>query len=137
MGVLDKFLRRLSRRLIYERKSPRRRPVAVTTQFRIRSGQRVSDYVEARTRDLSASGLAIETPSISIGGLHAYDSQDMVTPTRLEIVLGLPSGTATIVGEVVRYDKLRDGTYLLGTRIVEIAPAERDRYLRFLETLPK
>jgi hypothetical protein len=137
MGVLQRLIRKLSRRLIYERKSPRRRPVAVTTRFRIRSGQRVSDYVEARTRDLSVSGLAIEAPTMRIDGIHAYDSTDMVTPTRLDIVLGLPSGTATITGEVVRYDKLPDGEYLLGVRIVEISPADRDRYAKFLETLTR
>ena len=56
-GVLDRLLREISRRLIYQRKSPRRRPVAVTTRFRVRSGARESAYLEARTRDLSDSGL--------------------------------------------------------------------------------
>ena len=92
-GFLDRLLRKISRRLIYERKSPRRRPVAVTTRFRVRSGARLSAYVEARTRDLSESGLALETPAIRVDGLHAYDSMDMVTPTVLDIVLGLPTGT--------------------------------------------
>ena len=137
MGVLDRFLRRLSRRLIYERKSPRRKPVSVTTRFRIRSGQRVSAYVEARTRDLSESGLAVEAPSMRIDGLHAYDSTDMVTPTRLDIVLGLPSGNVTVTGEVVRYDKLSGGEYLLGIRIVEMTAADRERYMRFVESLAK
>lgn len=137
MGLFDNLLRRLSRRLIYERKSPRRRPVAVTTRFRVRSGSRESAYVEARTRDLSESGLAIESPAIRIDGMHAYDSMDMVTPTRLDITLGLPSGTIEIIGETVRYDKTEEGTYVLGIRIVEIADADRDRYLHFLETLKR
>ena len=134
-GALNKLIRRISRRLIYERKSPRRRPVAITTRFRVRSGARESVYVEARTRDLSVSGLAIETPTIRVGGLHAYDSMDMVTPTRLDIVLGLPSGTVSITGETVRYDKLDDGEYLLGVRIVEIEDEDRKRYEAFIQTL--
>ncbi len=137
MGLFDNLLRRLSRRLIYERKSPRRRPVAVTTRFRVRSGSRESAYVEARTRDLSESGLAVESPAIRIDGLHAYDSMDMVTPTRLDITLGLPTGTVEVTGETVRYDKTEEGTYVLGIRIVEIADADRDRYMRFLETLKR
>jgi PilZ domain len=134
-GVLDRLLRRISRRLIYERKSPRRRPVTVTTRFRVRSGSRESAYVEARTRDLSASGLAIETSSMRIDGIHLYDSMDMVTPTRLDIVLGLPTGTVAVTGETVRYDTLEDGAYLLGVRIVEMPDADRQRYLQFLETV--
>ena len=134
-GALDRLIRRISRRLIYERKSPRRRPVAITTRFRVRAGPRQSPYVEAQTRDLSVSGLAIETPTIRIGGLHAYDSMDMVTPTRLDIVLGLPSGTVSITGETVRYDKLDDGEYLLGVRIVEMPDADRKRYEEFVQTL--
>ena len=136
-GALDRLIRRISRRLIYERKSPRRRPAAITTRFRVRAGARQSAYVEAQTRDLSVSGLAIETPTIRIGGLHVYDSMDMVTPTRLDIVLGLPSGTVSITGETVRYDKLDDGDYLLGIRIVELSDADRKRYDAFLETLKR
>lgn len=136
-GVFDRLLRKLSRRLIYERKSPRRRPVAVSTRFRVRSGSRESAYVEARTRDLSESGLGIETPTIRIDGIHAYDSMDMVTPTLLDIVLGLPSGTVTVVGETVRYDRLGDGDYLLGVHIVEMSDADRARYDQFLETLKR
>jgi hypothetical protein len=128
-------LRRISRRLIYERKSPRRRPVSVTTRFRVRSGSRESAYVEARTRDLSASGLAIETKSVRVDGIHVYDSMDMVTPTRLDIVLGLPSGTVEIVGETVRYDTIEDGLYLLGVRIVEMSDADRVQYGKFVDTL--
>jgi hypothetical protein len=74
---------------------------------------------------------------MSIDGIHAYDSTDMVTPTRLDIVLGLPGGTATLTGEVVRYDKLPGGEYLLGVRIVEVTPTDRERYARFLETLTR
>lgn len=136
-GVLDRLLRRISRRLIYERKSPRRRPVAVTTRFSVRSGARQSAYVEARTRDLSATGLAIETETMRVDGLHVYDSADMVTPTRLDIVLGLPSGNVAITGETVRYDKLAEGGYLLGIHIVEIEDADSQRYVQFLDALKK
>lgn len=136
-GAIERLLRRISRRLIYERKSPRRRPVAVTTRFRVRSGSRESAYVEARTRDLSVSGLALETPAIRVDGIHAYDSMDMVTPTLLDIVIGLPTGTVTMVGETVRYDTLEDGEYLLGVHIVEMSDDDRERYARFLETLKR
>jgi hypothetical protein len=136
-GVLDRLLRRLSRRLIYERKSPRRRPAEITTRFRVRSGARESAYVEARTRDVSATGLAIVAPTIRVDGLHVYDSMDMVTPTRLDIVLGLPSGTVSVAGETVRYDALEEGGYLLGIRIVEMADADRERYAQFVDGLKR
>lgn len=69
-----------------------------------------------------------------VDGLHAYDSADMVTPTRLDIVLGLPSGTVSILGETVRYDA-RAGVYVLGIRIVEMTEGDRERYERFLSGL--
>jgi hypothetical protein len=137
VGILEKLLRRFSKRFISERKAPRRRPANLPTRFRVRAGARASEYVEARTRDLSASGLAIETPAIRIGGLHVYDSPDMVTPTRLDVVLGLPSGEVTIVGETVRYDALDEGGYLLGVHIVEISEADQSRYDTFVATLQK
>jgi hypothetical protein len=131
------MLRRLSRKFIYERRTPHRKPAAVMAQFRVRSGARTSRYVEAQTRDLSASGLALESPVIQIDGLHLYDSADMVTPTRLDVVLGLPSGTMTVVGEAVRYDKLDDGTYVVGVKIVEISPQDRTRYGDYVATLKR
>ena len=69
--------------------------------------------------------------------MHAYDSMDMVTPTVLDIVLGLPSGTLTFVGQTVRYDTLEDGEYLLGVHILEMSDADRERYVRFIETLKR
>lgn len=137
MGILEKLLRKFSRRFIYERKAPRRRAANLSTRFRVRWGARSSEYVEAHTRDLSASGLAIETASIRVDGLHVYDSPDMVTPTLLDIVLGLPSGEVSIVGETVRYDAIEDGQYLLGIHIVEMSDADRSRYDAFVATLPK
>ena len=137
MGIVEKLLRKFSRRFIYERKAPRRRAANLPTRFRLRWGGRASEYVEAHTRDLSASGIAIETASIRVDGLHVYDSPDMVTPMRLDIVLGLPSGDVTIVGETVRYDAIEDGGYLLGVRIVEISDADRSRYDTFVATLQR
>lgn len=67
--------------------------------------------------------------------MHVYNSMDMVTPTRLDIVLGLPSGNVTIRGETVRYDSTDDATYLLGIQILEMADDDRRRYEEFLDTL--
>jgi hypothetical protein len=135
VGILDKLLRKFSRRFIYERKAPRRRPANLQTRFRVRAGTRASEYIEARTRDLSASGLAIESSTMRVAGLHLYDSPDMVTPTLLDIVLGLPSGDVTIVGETVRYDALPSGSYLVGVHIVEMSETDRERYDAFVATL--
>lgn len=135
MSFVDSLLRRLSRRLIYQRKSPRRRPASVATQFRVVYGSQVSRFVEVRTRDVSATGLAIESRSLRVDGMHVYNSADMVTPTELDIVLGLPSGNVTIRGKTVRYDALDDGTYLLGVQVVSMAADDNDRYSEFLETL--
>jgi len=131
------MLRRLSRKFIYERRTPLRKPASVKARFRVRYGARTSRYVEAQTRDLSASGLALDSPVIQVDGLHLYDSADMVTPTRLDVVLGMPSGTLTVVGEAVRYDKLDDGTYVIGVKIVEISPSDRKRYEDYVATLKR
>lgn len=135
MRILENLLRKISRRLIYERNAPRRRAANLPTRFRVRAGNRESEFVEAQTRDLSASGLAIETATIRIGTLHVYDSPDMVTPTRLDVVLGLPSGEVTIVGETVRYDATDASSYLLGVHIVEMSPEDRDRYEEYIASL--
>lgn len=135
VGAVHKFLRKLSRRLIYERRAAMRHAVSRSLRFRIRSGSKVSEAVPAQARDLSTTGLSIETSVVRSGLLHVYDSADMVTPTRLEVELELPGGVVSLVGETVRYDRVQPGLYLLGVRIVEMDERDRALYLTFVETL--
>ena len=87
------------------------------------------------TRDVSASGLALVVPRISIHG------RDLIHSERaLLIELELPTGTIKLQGVPVRYERLEEREegetgYLLGVRIKGIsahARAELNKYLRTL-----
>jgi hypothetical protein len=132
---MHKILQSLSRRFIYERRAARRHPASVAAIMRIRSGNRFSSYVDVSTTDLSATGLSVECSMVRIDDLHVSDSADMVTSTKLDLELQLPGGPVTLVGETVRYDRLGASTYLLGVRIVELAPEAERAYTAFLEGL--
>ena len=88
-----------------------------------------------RTRDVSATGLALIVPRISIHG------RDLIHSERaLLIELELPTGTIKLQGLPVRYERIEEPEegetgYLLGVRIKEIsvhARAELNNYLRTL-----
>ena len=87
----------------------------------------------ARTRDLSATGVAIVAPAIRINDRYLTDSTLLL---RIEH----PTGTIEMIVKSVRYERLapegeEDG-YLVGVRIVEMGDEARARYeaqLRELE----
>jgi PilZ domain len=100
-----------------------RRPVA---------SPRAAVTVEAFTRDLSQTGLALVVPSVRVGERYLTES-----PLRLR--LEHPTGPLEIVVAPVRYEQLEpedeDEGFLIGVRITSISDADRARYDEYLDQL--
>jgi hypothetical protein len=81
--------------------------------------------LEAHTRDLSATGVAVVAPAIRINDRYLTDSTLLL---RLEH----PAGRMEMVVQSVRYEQLPPGGeeegYLIGVRIVEMSDGDRARY---------
>jgi hypothetical protein len=86
------------------------------------------------TRDVSAHGISLVLPSISIDAKYCSE------PERVKISLHLPEGSVALEGEPVRCEPLNPEDIgkgsLLGARILSIS--DHDGNLeRYLQTLPK
>jgi hypothetical protein len=88
--------------------------------------------LEAYTRDLSATGVALVAPAIRIGERYLNESQ-------LQLTLQHPSGAMTLLVAPVRYEQLppdaEEKGYLIGARIVEMADEDRARFEAHLRQL--
>jgi hypothetical protein len=88
--------------------------------------------LEAYTRDLSATGVALVAPAIRIGERYLNESQ-------LQLTLEHPSGAMTMTVAPVRYEQLPSETeekgYLIGARIVEMTDEDRARFEAHLQQL--
>jgi hypothetical protein len=92
--------------------------------------------LEARTRDLSATGVALITPTIRINDRYLTDSTLLL---RLEA----QAGTIEMIVKSVRYERLApegegeggEEGYLVGVRIVEMKEEDRARYEAHLRGL--
>ena len=86
------------------------------------------------TRDISAEGLALIVPSVSLGE-HDLTSGEQV----LRIILALPAGNVLMHATVVRHERLEEsGTdigYLIGLRISGMSEDDRNLYVEYLHTL--
>lgn len=88
--------------------------------------------LDAHTRDLSLTGLALIVPSIRIGERY-------LTEAPLRILIDHPSGALQLVAQPVRYEQLPDDAgergYLLGLHITEMDAADRARFEEHLRQL--
>jgi hypothetical protein len=86
------------------------------------------------TRDISAEGLALIVPSVSLGG-HDLASGEQV----LQIILALPAGNVSMHATVVRHERLGENGpdigYLIGLRITGTSEDDRHLYGEYLHTL--
>ncbi len=89
----------------------------------------------ARTRDLSADGLAVIVPSLIIEGRY-INSPDC---TLRIVILELPTGHVELDAVPVRYEQLVGDSvetgHLIGLRISQMSDMDRARYIEFLRTL--
>jgi hypothetical protein len=137
---VTELLRNLAGRLravvANRRASPRlaaRLPCLVSLhEPRAKDQTRRTPALEAHTRDLSATGVAIVAPAIRINDRYLTDSTLLL---RLEH----PAGTIELIVKSVRYERLapegEDEGYLIGVRIVEMGDEDRARYEAHLRGL--
>ena len=140
IGGVAELLRDLASRLravvANRRRAPRKRlrlPCTVSLHDPQASGaNRRVPSLEAYTRDLSASGIAVITPAVRIGERY-------ITASTLRLRLEHPSGHVELLAEPVRYEQLpsesEETGYLVGVRIVEMGDADRTRYEGYLNNL--
>ncbi|HEX8163668.1 MAG TPA: PilZ domain-containing protein [Pyrinomonadaceae bacterium] len=136
--LLRNFAGRLRAVVANRRASPRRPArLACLVSFhepRASDQSRRPPTLEARTRDLSATGVALVTPSIRINDRYLTDST-------LVLRLELPAGRVEMIVQSVRYERLApeggdgDEGYLVGVRIVEAGEEDRARYEEHLRGL--
>jgi hypothetical protein len=89
-------------------------------------------HIDAYTRDLSLTGLALVVPAIRVGGRYLPD-----TPLRL--LIDHPTGPLELTAQPVRYEQLapegEERGFLLGLRITEMADEDRARFESHLAQL--
>ena len=137
---MTELLRNLAGRLravVANRRASPRRPARLACLVSFHE-PRASDHsrrqptLEARTRDLSATGVAIVAPAIRINDRYLTDST-------LVLRLELPAGRVQMIVQSVRYERLApeggDEGYLVGVRIVEVSEEDRARYEEHLRGL--
>jgi hypothetical protein len=87
--------------------------------------------LKGHTRDICASGLALNVPQVHLDGHHlAAEGRE------LELTLELPGGSISMLVVSRRYERLEEAelgcNYLIGARIVQIDDEDRRRYLSFI-----
>src|SRR3712207_1984537 len=91
--------------------------------------------MRCRTRDVSASGVGLEAPSIYVGYTCVVDEG-----RTLRLALELPAATVRMEATPAHYLRVggagdEAGGYLIGLRITSMSEADRAAYAAFLEEL--
>ena len=90
------------------------------------------EYVlKGHTRDISASGLALNVPQVHLDGHHlAAEGRE------LQLQLELPGDPISMLVIPERYERLDESelgcAYLIGVKIVKMSDEDRGRYLSFI-----
>ena len=100
----------------------------------------VSEPVEGTLRDLNETGLALETPTIFVDGLHISYNSHPARKNRVYLQWDLPGGKSVkAVGETIWYERLStaERRFVVGLRFVEITAEDRSSIKEFLGTTRK
>ena len=89
-----------------------------------------SPIVNGHTRDISKIGIAIVLPT---AGAEAYDFSD--TEKRLQVWVGLPTGTVLMKVAPVRREDGRGTSRVIGAQIGSMSEDDRAAFHRYIETL--
>lgn len=114
-----------------DRRAAPRRAMQLPCVVRLHDSRRDADathaapHLDAHTRDLSLTGLALVVPAIRIGERY-------LTDTPLRVIVEHPTGPLEFTAQPVRYEQLPSDAgergYLLGLRITAMDDADRARY---------
>ena len=120
------------------RQSPRLRArlsfnVSIHREPELNGSRKRPPVLRGYTRDLSQNGLALLVPQVHLDGHHlAAGGREL--DIALELGRGKPLSMRVAPRRYERLDESESGcTYLIGTRIVQVAEEDRVRYLQFLE----
>ena len=95
-----------------------------------------SRAISACTRDISPTGLALESSVMRIDRFHIARSEDMAADQILDLEVTLPSRTIRLEGKPVRYEKpSASGNYIIGVAISRMSAEDRRAYTDLIEML--
>lgn len=87
--------------------------------------------MEGHTLDLSASGLALIVPAITLGEHHIVGEN-----RSLNVKLQLPKGPIELTVTPVRYESLEEDEtetgYLIGVKILEMSEVDRAKFAEYV-----
>ena len=100
------------------------------------NGARRVSTIEGHTLDISAHGLALVVPRITLGEHHLVGEN-----RSFNLKLELPDGPVELQASPVRYERLDEDTnetgYLIAVRIVGTPTEDVERYGDFVASLPR
>ena len=121
-----------------DRRAAPRRPLQFPCAVRLHDPRRdaratqAAPHLDAHTRDLSLTGLALVVPAIRIGERY-------LTDTPLRVLVQHPTGPLEFTAHAVRYEQLPPDAgahgYLLGLHITAMDDADRARFEELLRGL--
>ncbi len=91
--------------------------------------------MEGHTLDISATGLALIVPAITLGEHHLVGEN-----RSLNVKLQLPVGPIDLQVTPVRYESLDEHEtetgYLIGVKILEMSAEDRAKFVEYVSTFP-
>jgi hypothetical protein len=96
----------------------------------------MSELVEAKVRNLSMDGVAMESPVIEADGLHVSYNEHPSNKNRIFLQWELPTGKSIkAVGETVWFERVGGGKplYVVGIRFIEISQESLQLLKDFLQ----
>ena len=128
------------RKLVGDRRQAKRQRVRLAFSISMASpakgltGSRRIISLDGHTLDLSANGMALIVPAITLGEHH------MVGENRsLKVQLELPTGPVEMLVVPVRYERLEEHNtemgYLIAVKVIGMSEADRMRYKDYVSTL--
>lgn len=109
--------------------------LSLASPARSLNGTRRVSRMEGHTVDLSATGLSLIIPKITLGEHHLVGEN-----RSLNVKLELPLGPVEMQVMPIRYESLEEHEtetgYLIGARIVGMPDEDRARFADYVSTLP-
>jgi PilZ domain-containing protein len=107
--------------------------ISVPEQARSFNGAKRTRIMDGHTLDISASGLALIVPAITLGEHHLVGEN-----RSLNVKLQLPVGPIDFKVTPVRYESLEEHEtetgYLIGAKILEMADEDRVKFAKYVAT---